>query len=154
MRGILPMLVVIGAVCSSAAFASGVYKWTDADGRVHFGDRPPADAAAEEVKIYSYEGPAEVETAPVAHRGYQGVVMYSTDWCKVCKSAKAHLKKRRVVFTEFDIEKNGLAKAEFKRMGGRGVPLILVGDKRMKGFSATRLDKLLQDAGLIAPPGG
>ena len=59
-----------------------------------------------------------------------------------------------MAFTEFDIEMNGLAKAEFKRLGGKGVPLILVGDQRMKGFNATRLDKLLQEAGLIARPGG
>jgi glutaredoxin len=150
------LLMWFALLVAPVAVAADVYKWTDAEGRVHFGDRPPDAAAAEKVKIYSYEGPAEVDTAPptAARKGYQSVVLYSTDWCKFCKQAKAHLKKRGVAFTEFDIEKNGLAKAEFKRLGGKGVPLILVGDKRMKGFSAARLDKLLQDAGLIARPSG
>lgn len=30
---------------AQGAAAEGVYKWTDAQGRVHFGDRPPGDAA-------------------------------------------------------------------------------------------------------------
>jgi hypothetical protein len=30
---------------------AGVYKWTDANGQVHFGDRPPAEKPAEEVTI-------------------------------------------------------------------------------------------------------
>lgn len=31
---------------------SGVYKWTDDDGRVHFGDRAPRDHDAEAVRIF------------------------------------------------------------------------------------------------------
>lgn len=30
---------------------AGVYKWTDTNGQVHFGDRPPAEKPAEEVTI-------------------------------------------------------------------------------------------------------
>lgn len=30
---------------------AGVYKWTDANGQTHFGDRPPAEKSAEEVDI-------------------------------------------------------------------------------------------------------
>lgn len=30
---------------------AGVYKWIDANGQVHFGDRPPAEKPAEEVTI-------------------------------------------------------------------------------------------------------
>jgi len=37
--------------------------------------------------------------------------------------------------------------AEFKRLGGRGVPLILVGTQKMSGFSEQGLDALLARAG-------
>ncbi|OGI44805.1 MAG: hypothetical protein A2150_06000 [Candidatus Muproteobacteria bacterium RBG_16_64_11] len=140
------MLALCGALLATAAFAAGVYKWIDTDGKTHFGDRPPGDVAVQEVRIQTFDGPAEVETV-APEFVYGSVVIYTTEWCGVCKRAKAHLKSRGVVFTEFDIEKNGLAKAEFKRLNGKGVPLILVGDKRMSGFSATRLDKLLQEGG-------
>lgn len=33
------------ALAAQCAAAQGVFKWTDAQGRVHFGDRPPGDAA-------------------------------------------------------------------------------------------------------------
>jgi hypothetical protein len=33
-------------LAACAAFGEGVYKWTDAQGRVHFGDRPPGGAAS------------------------------------------------------------------------------------------------------------
>lgn len=39
------LLLVAGAVN-----AGGVYKWVDADGQVHFGDRPP-DRGAEQVEV-------------------------------------------------------------------------------------------------------
>ena len=38
---------------------AGVYKWVDANGQTHFGDRPPAKAASSEVKVHS--APASVD---------------------------------------------------------------------------------------------
>ena len=32
------------------ASADGLYRWVDADGKVHFGDRPPQDAEAESIE--------------------------------------------------------------------------------------------------------
>jgi len=150
MRRAWRVVVVILAlfVAAGGTAAAGVYKWTDAEGRVHFGDRPPAGAASETVAIPSVDGPAEGD-GPVAPAAHGSVALYSTEWCGVCKRAKAHLRRRGVVFTEYDIEKNSLAHAEFKRLGGRGVPLISVGDKRMRGFNAERLDRMLRDAGWI-----
>lgn len=45
---LLAASVVWGCLASASA---GVYKWTDADGRVHFGDRPPSSAAAEPIAV-------------------------------------------------------------------------------------------------------
>jgi glutaredoxin-like YruB-family protein len=146
-RRVVVILLALFVVAGGAA-AAGVYKWTDAEGRVHFGDRPPTGAASETVAIPGVDGPA-ADDGPVAPAALGNVVLYSTEWCGVCNRAKAHLRQRGVVFTEYDIEKNSLARAEFKRLGGRGVPLISVGEKRMKGFNAERLDRMLRDAGWI-----
>lgn len=35
--------------------AAEVYRWVDADGRVQFGDRPPADAQAEQIEVGDQE---------------------------------------------------------------------------------------------------
>lgn len=61
--------------------------------------------------------------------------MYSTSWCGYCKKAKQYFKKNNITFTEYNIEKNAKAKREYKKMGATGVPVILVGKKRMNGFS-------------------
>jgi len=29
----------------------GVYKWTDEEGKIHFGDKPPTESSIEEIKI-------------------------------------------------------------------------------------------------------
>ena len=38
---------------------AGVYKWVDANGQTHFGDRPPAQAASSEVTVKA--APASVD---------------------------------------------------------------------------------------------
>jgi hypothetical protein len=47
----------------TSAMASQVYRWTDEQGRVHFGDKPPADAATTQVDTTGdclpHETPAE-----------------------------------------------------------------------------------------------
>jgi Domain of unknown function (DUF4124) len=48
------------AIMVSASFAGEVYKWTDADGRVHFGDKP-GGAQSESVQIKS--SPVAPQTA-------------------------------------------------------------------------------------------
>lgn len=39
------------AVIPPVAGATEVFRWVDADGKVHFGDRPPIDRPAEQVQI-------------------------------------------------------------------------------------------------------
>ncbi|MEQ9545522.1 MAG: DUF4124 domain-containing protein [Marinobacter sp.] len=46
---------------SPVAGMAEVYRWVDAEGRTHFGDRPPAQATSQEVKVVS--PPARVDNA-------------------------------------------------------------------------------------------
>jgi hypothetical protein len=48
-----------------AAFAQGVYKWVDAEGQVHFGERPPGDVPASEVTLKT---PTPATAAPPQDR--------------------------------------------------------------------------------------
>ncbi len=50
------LAVALAVLCSSAA-AAGVYKWTDADGKVHFTDKPPPDVKAETIKTKTAADP-------------------------------------------------------------------------------------------------
>ena len=84
---------------------------------------------------------ARAETANPA-KGKR-VVMYTTSTCGACKLAKQYFAQKGIGFEELDIERSQPAMAEFRRLGGRGVPLILVGDKRLEGFSPQAVDALL-----------
>ncbi|MCW8945176.1 MAG: DUF4124 domain-containing protein [Sedimenticola sp.] len=125
-----------------------IYKWTDAKGKVHFSDSKPVTEPAEaiELKINSYTH-VTYELAPSSldlshNRNSKKVIMYSTSWCGYCKNAKRFFKAKGIVFTEYDIEKSAAAKKAYDKLGGRGVPVILVGQSRMNGFSEQGFMKL------------
>lgn len=71
------------------------------------------------------------------------VVIFTTSRCPWCTTAKEYFARKGVSYEEKNIDRSSSARAEFERLGGRGVPLILVGSERMEGFSEDRLDELL-----------
>lgn len=136
----------------SAIANAEIYKWTDAAGRQHFSDKPPPALDVEKVHlgpVNTFQGVSIVEDDGMTRGAAPGwksrkVVMYSASWCGVCQQAKRFFKERGIAFKERDIEKNRMARTEFDRLNGRGVPLILVGGKRMNGFSAQSFMKLYE----------
>ncbi|MFL1468190.1 DUF4124 domain-containing protein [Marinobacter sp. DUT-3] len=56
LRTLLTLLIL-----SPAVSVAEVYRWVDEDGRTHFGDRPPTQAASQEVKVES--APARVDNS-------------------------------------------------------------------------------------------
>jgi hypothetical protein len=44
---LLALLAIVATVLSGLAEAQQAYKWTDANGQVHYGDAPPLDSKAE-----------------------------------------------------------------------------------------------------------
>lgn len=128
------------------AQAGKVYKWTDADGRVHFSDQPVDVPNVEEVKIRSFSGAADVALEGDDF-GTREVKILTTTWCGVCKKAKAYLAGKGIYFSEYDVETSDIGRQEYKRLGGKGVPIILVGKQRMNGFSSSRLDEMLKNVG-------
>ena len=134
------LLTLMLLVFSCSAYA-GIYKWTDKQGNVHFSDRKPKDYEPESLnlKINSYST-VSYEFATVNHS--KGVVMYSTSWCGYCKKARAYFDQHNITYTDYNIEKNAVAKQEYQAMGATGVPVIIVGNKRMNGFSVKGFQKL------------
>src|SRR5437762_8292097 len=142
--------------CAFAAAALGqVYKWTDSNGKTHYGDRPPEGTQTQQIKVdvRSYEGPAQVvdwaaiirkKSPASAPSRSQSITMYSTSWCPHCKRARAYFAEHGIGYEDIDVEANEKNSAQFKELGGGGVPLIIVGDKAMRGFDPGRMDALLK----------
>ena len=56
-------LIMMVVSASGIAFANDIYKWTDEDGNIHYGDRPTGDATEERMAISSRStDPAKVQT--------------------------------------------------------------------------------------------
>lgn len=55
-------VVLGGSLFAALATASGVYKWVDDQGKVHYGDRPPAAAKPTEVEIEKKPVPSATDT--------------------------------------------------------------------------------------------
>ena len=135
-----------------AILVAEIYKTVDENGRVIFTDKPIAHAQEIEVdtkannveglSTSSYSNADEIITKKRAKQ--KTVVMYSTSWCGVCKNARSYMQSNGIRFKEYDIEKNTNAHSKYQKLGGKGVPLITVGDNKMSGFSASKLEAMLR----------
>jgi glutaredoxin len=117
-------LLFILVAAAAGAGAQSIYRWKDSAGQVHYTSDPPPGIAAGKVRV----------------------LMYATSWCPYCAKARAYFGKKGIAYAEYDVERSAAANAEFKRLGGRGVPLILVGREKMSGFSERGFDALLARA--------
>lgn len=127
-----------------------IYKWVDADGQTQFSDVPPAGADTEtvELNINTYEAveitqqSAPIERKERPQRVNKKVVMYVTQRCGYCAKAKQYFNQKHIPYVAYDVEKSAIGKKAFKDLGGRGVPIILVGKQRMNGFSPEQFDQM------------
>jgi len=117
-----------------------IYKWIDRNGNIQFTDKkPPEGMTAEQLKLkINSISNAHI---PVAVSTVQ-VIIYSARWCPVCKRARRYFKQQGIAYKEYDIENSAKGRADYKRMRGRGVPIILVNKQRINGFSRTSFEKI------------
>ncbi len=69
------------------------------------------------------------------------VVLYTTQTCGYCKLAMKHVRDNQIPHIEKDIKASTSNAAEFKKLGGSGVPHIVMGPTVMRGFSAANFDR-------------
>ncbi len=149
--GFLFILLLLTAGSAGAE----IYKWVDESGYIHYTDTPPENqqqsleitgriSSYDSPEILPAEGAATASSRSGADKSAKNkqVVMYSAEWCGVCKRAKQYFSEKNIRYTEYDIDKNSKAKADFDKLGARGVPVILVGNRRMNGFSTGVFEQL------------
>jgi len=157
---LLPVVFFLLAATSSAE----MYKWVDEHGTVTFKDTPPPKKKKRvKVKVYTDDGVASAPVSQSVNAKSSGrkspskssskssekprftgtIEMYVTDWCPVCKTAERYIAGKNYSYVKYDIEKDDSAKQRYAELGGRGVPLIMVGSKKMSGFSAEALEEYM-----------
>ena len=101
-----------------------------------------ASAKADLDKLLAKRALIQAGKAPGAASA-KTVVMYTTATCPACKAAKAYMAQKGVHYEEHDVNTSPEAREAFLKLGGHGVPLILIGSEKMEGFDPGRLSKLL-----------
>ncbi len=135
------LLFSIVLLAISGSSFGQIYKWVDEAGKTHFSSSPPTRGEAEIVKpkINTYTSrklPDPDNTKPGNKKSLRkSVVMYSAVWCGICKNAKRYFNQNGIAFKEYDIETSAKGRRDYKKLRGRGVPIILVGKKRINGFT-------------------
>ena len=135
------LLLIVLLLFSNSAFCE-VYKWVDEHGETHYGDSKPmaVQSKSMDLKVNSYES-VSIDATTIVEKSDE-VVMYATDWCGYCKKARRYFNENSIPYTEYDIEKDAEAKIRYDEMGGKGVPVILFGDRRMNGFSISQFRRI------------
>lgn len=73
------------------------------------------------------------------------VVLYATSWCGYCQKTRELLQSHGIEYIEFDVEKSSKGASEFKQLGGRGVPVLLIGGEVIKGYNPDAVLRLAKE---------
>ena len=80
------------------------------------------------------------------------VTLFSTSWCGYCTKARNLFKREKIMFSEYDLEKDPSARgkmAELAKAAGvspdtlKGVPILFINGQAMSGYSEPRVRQLL-----------
>ena len=161
------VLVAMTLLYSVSLAGAEMYRWVDESGAVTFKDTPPPSGKGGKVKVYresdfdpapppqplpgtrklkSSGAPPAQAPASSGERFSGTVEMYVTEWCGYCKKARSYMDSKGIPYVAYDIDKDGAARQRHKDLGGRGVPLIIIGSKKMSGFSPETLEYYLNSS--------
>ncbi|MHB1140272.1 MAG: glutaredoxin domain-containing protein [Sulfuricaulis sp.] len=151
MERVKAILVIALAVAGlSAAQAGTLYKWVDSQGRVTYHDKPPpegSDFRVEEKNLDTGRKSGEDDTLEKIVEQYP-VVLYSVPVCGSCDLARVYLEKRKVPYSEHNLENNVELQQKLKqKFGALSAPTITIGEKVMKGYVESILEGELDTAG-------
>ena len=71
------------------------------------------------------------------------VVMYGVPDCGYCRQARNYFAQQGVEYVEYNINKSAKRLREFRRLGGRGTPLIRIEGKTIQGFNRQAVEAAL-----------
>jgi len=150
----LPLLAVL--MTAIPAQAAQLYRWVDDKGRVEWRDTPPpANAKAKKVEQRTIGG-SVIETSTLPYSVQQAVrnfpvTLYTSNCGEGCDKARAHLTRRGVPFTQKNPQDDV---AGYKKLtnGGMEVPLLFVGNDRLRGYESGAWDVALDTAGYPRTP--
>ena len=71
------------------------------------------------------------------------VILYTTTRCGYCVKTKNLLNELGVAYVEVDVEHSSEGRRQFDALGGRGVPLLKIGENIVRGYNPDAVRRLL-----------
>jgi glutaredoxin len=148
--------LVLLTLAATASAQTQVFRYTDADGRVVYSDKPPpGNARNVQPKrlganyIETNEMPLEAQNAMERFP----VTLYTYDCGEICQKAEALLNRRGVPFSTVNVTEGTNAAKLQSLTGEQRVPVLVVGDKTIvKGYLEERWQAALDQAGYPKTP--
>ena len=144
------LVMVFVAAGLSAAQAGTLYKWVDSQGRVSYHDKPPPEGSDVRVEEKNIGSGGKSDTGDTLDKIIEKfpVVLYSVPTCGSCDLARNYLDKRKVPYSEHNLENNAELQQKVKqKYGALSAPTITIGEKVMKGYVESILEGELDSAG-------
>lgn len=127
-----------------------IFKWVDADGKVHYTDQPPPPSARSIERKRLADSPADPSMPYVLQEAMKNnpVTLFVYDCGDGCTKAQALLSKRGVPHTTRD-PLDPAAREELKKLtGGEEIaPVLQVGRRVLRGFEEGQWNTALDGAG-------
>lgn len=70
------------------------------------------------------------------------VVLYATSRCGYCQKARELMAKHRIEYYEYDIDRSADGRKQHAELGGKGVPVLLIGGEVVHGYNAKKILEL------------
>jgi glutaredoxin len=148
-----PLLLLL---LSLPIMAGTLYRWTDADGKVHFTDQPPpAGAKGATEKTYKSSAPGNAASPELQDaQAKNPVTLYITATCGApCERAKTHLARRGIRYASKDPSTSVDANEALRKNGGEArVPTLLIGNEKLEGYAEAAWNAALDKAGYPPAP--
>ena len=153
--------LTLATLLAAALPALAQYRWTDPEGRVNYGDAPPAGAK----NLSRVDGRARSETTdPTGGIPFElrkamtslPITLYTAPDCEPCESARAWLRRRGAPYQEIVIDTEADAEEFQRRVGTTSVPVMTLGRTPHLGFREGAWSVALSAAGypaqIVLPP--
>lgn len=81
--------------------------------------------------------------APIAVPAGFKAILYATATCPYCAKARKLLDSLDVPYIEVDVDNSEAGFAEFQRLGGQGVPVLVIDQQVIHGFDRDAIEQAL-----------
>lgn len=90
-----------------------------------------------------YETVTTIDCTPEIIASKPDIIMLGAWWCTYCYQAKKYFQKNNIRYCEYDMENTTTGKRLYQEHGGGAVPILLIGEYQLNGFSQRQIQSAL-----------